>query len=144
MGIDVQSEDVRSGRIPSAESVRGPDVSPLVDELTERIRTSLNLGDRPAGRSIAEVTTPSLDAYQSYSQGLEAIRNLRFVDARNLFQRAVDLDPSFAMAYFELSRILPNVGENALAEEYRKKVQENLDRLPERDRLRVEARSEER
>jgi len=137
--IDVQLEDVESGRILSAESVRGPDVFPLVDELTGRIRTSLNLGDRPAGRSIAEVTTPSLEAYQSYSQGLEAIRNLRFVDARNLFQQAVELDPSFAMAYFELSRILPNVGENALAEEYKKKVQENLDRLPERDRLRVEA-----
>ncbi|HEX9725554.1 MAG TPA: protein kinase [Vicinamibacteria bacterium] len=137
--IDVQLEDVGSGRILSAESVRGPDVFPLVDELTGRIRTSLNLGDRPAGRSIAEVTTPSLDAYQSYSQGLEAIRNLRYVDARNLFQKAVELDPSFAMAYFELSKILPNVGENALAEEYKQKVQENLNRLPERERLTVEA-----
>ena len=137
--IDVQLEDVASGRILSAESVRGSDVFPLVDELTGRIRTSLNLGDRPAGRSIAEVTTPSLEAYQSYSQGLEAIRNLRFVDAQNLFQRAVELDPSFAMAYFELSKILPNIGESARAEEYKKKVQENLDRLPERERLTVEA-----
>ncbi|MGH9462693.1 MAG: protein kinase domain-containing protein [Vicinamibacteria bacterium] len=137
--IDVQLEDIGSGRILSAESVRGPDVFPLVDELTGRIRTSLNLTDRPAGRSIAEVTTPSLEAYQSYSQGLEAIRNVRFVDARNLFEKAVELDPSFAMAYFELSKILPGVGESARAEEYKKKVQENLDRLPERERLTVEA-----
>ena len=138
--IDVQLEDVGSGRILSAESVRGPDVFHLVDELTGRIRTSLNLGDRPAGRSIAEVTTPSLEAYQLYSQGVEAARNLRGVDARQLFERAVELDPSFAMAYFQLSQILRFMGENALAEEYREKVEENLDRLPGRERLSVEAR----
>ena len=98
------------------------------------------MGDRPAGRSIAEVTTGSLEAYQLYSEGLEAQRNLRTVDARQLFEKAVELDPSFAMAYFELSRILPFLGETALAEEYRAKVEENLDRLPERERLSVEGR----
>ena len=55
--IDVQVEDVESGRVLSAETVRGADVFPLVDVLTGRIRASLKLTDRPSGRPISEVTT---------------------------------------------------------------------------------------
>jgi TolB-like protein len=63
--IDVQLEDVASGRLLSAESVRGTDVFPMVDELTGRIRASLDVGDRPAGRGIAEITTTSLPSLSS-------------------------------------------------------------------------------
>jgi TolB-like protein/predicted Ser/Thr protein kinase len=62
--IDVQVEDVGSGRILSAHSVRGNDVFPLVDELSGRIRASLDMTDAPTDRGIAEVTTASLEAYR--------------------------------------------------------------------------------
>jgi tetratricopeptide (TPR) repeat protein len=135
--IDVQVEDVGSGRILSAESVRGEDVFPMVDELTRRIQTSLNLGEQVAVRPIAEVTTPSLEAFRLYSEGLEARRNFRNLDARNFFEEAVKADPSFAMAYFELSQFAL---EPALIKQYQQKVFEHLDRLPERQRLLVQAR----
>jgi tetratricopeptide (TPR) repeat protein len=137
--IDVQVEDVGSGRILSAESVRGEDVFPLVDELTGRIRSSLALGDRPPARSIVDVTTSSLEAYQLYSEGLDSYRNLRYVDARTRFEKAIEIDPSFAMAYFWLSRVFRALGETAISEDYLRKVLENLERLPDRHRLVVQA-----
>jgi tetratricopeptide (TPR) repeat protein len=135
--LDVQVQDVGSGRVLSAESVRGEDVFPLVDELAGRIRASLSLGDQPGVRPIAEVTTPSLDAFQLYSEGLEARRNLRSGDARELFEKAVEIDPTFAMAYFELSNVVPE--DSNLFRQYMEKALELADRLPERQKLLVQA-----
>jgi tetratricopeptide (TPR) repeat protein len=137
--IDVQLQDVGTGKVLSAESVQGQDVFPLVDELTGRIRTSLELGDQPAGRPIAEVTTPSLEAFQLYSEGLEAERNFRRADAQRLYEQAVQVDPDFAMAQYQLSRIAYALGDDNLGDEYMEKVRQHLDRLPERQRLLIQA-----
>jgi len=137
--IDVQVEDVGSGRILSAHSVRGNDVFPLVDELSGRIRDSLNMTKAPLERGIADVTTASLEAYRHYVEGLEASRNFRWADAREHLERAVEIDPSFAMARFELYYLAPLWGDATLVEAYRQKVSEHLDRLPERQRLFIEA-----
>ncbi|MGH9462049.1 MAG: tetratricopeptide repeat protein, partial [Vicinamibacteria bacterium] len=142
--IDVQVQDVASGRILSAERVQGQDVFPLVDELTGRIRSSLQMGDSAADRPLADVTTPSLEAFQLFTDGLDARRNLRWRDARQLFEQAVANDPSFAMAYAELVQVAQTLGETQLVEQYRERVMENIDRLPERQRLLVEARDAHR
>jgi tetratricopeptide (TPR) repeat protein/predicted Ser/Thr protein kinase len=130
--IDVQLEDVGSGRILLAHSVRGTDVFALVDELSGRIRAGLDVGERPAGRSLAEVTTTSLEAYRLYNEGLEASRNLRASDARGLFQRAIDLDPSFAMAHYQLAAA-------GGGPEHLDRALELQDRLPERQKLYLQA-----
>ena len=137
--IDVQVEDVASGRVLSADSVRGDDVFPLVDELTSRIRASLDLGDQPVGRPIAEVTTPSLEAFQAYSEGYEAMFNVRYSDALELFEQAVEVDPSFAMAYRLLSTLSLRRGDMDLARDYIRQANDNIDRLPKRQKLLVQA-----
>ena len=137
--IDVQVEDVASGRILSAHSVRGNDVFPLVDELSGQIRDSLDMTDAPDARDIAEVTTGSLEAYRLYSEGVEARRNLRRMDARGLLERAIEIDPTFAMAYYELAKTPERVGEAGSNNEYVRKVLQYMYRLPERQRLLVEA-----
>jgi serine/threonine protein kinase/tetratricopeptide (TPR) repeat protein/TolB-like protein len=139
MRIDVQVQDVASGRLLFARSVQGQEVFPLIDELTEHIRTSLNLASGPAGRSIAELTSESLEAYRLYTQGVEAQDNFRTAEARDLLQKAVEIDPAFAMAYFHLSQVSGFVGDVAAAEEYRRKTMEHLDRLPQRQRLLFQA-----
>ncbi len=137
--IDVQVEDVGSGRILSAHSVRGDDVFPLVDELTGRIRASLNMTDAPLERGIAEVTTASLEAYRLYTEGREAIRLFRWADAREHLEKAIQIDPQFALGYFELSNISGLWADDSVQEGYRAKVREHVDRLPERRRLLIEA-----
>jgi tetratricopeptide (TPR) repeat protein/tRNA A-37 threonylcarbamoyl transferase component Bud32 len=135
--IDVQVQDVGTGRVLSAESVRGNDVFPLVDELTGRIRASLEVGDFGSGRPIAEVTTPSLEAWELYTEGYQAMQNVRYADARAAFEKAVEIDPSFAMAYMQLSGLAQTRGEIALAREYMDLAYQNRDRLSERQDLLV-------
>jgi tetratricopeptide (TPR) repeat protein len=138
--IDVQVEDVGTGRILSAESVRGTDVFPMVDDLTTRIRTGLRLTDAPATPPIADVSTASLEAYRLYTEALDARRNVRYADARVLLEEAIALDPSFAMARFELARIARVFGQPELEEDHMARVLENLNRLPEREKALIQAR----
>jgi tetratricopeptide (TPR) repeat protein len=135
--IDVQVEDVGSGRLLFAHSVRGKDIFLLVDELTEQIRTSLNLAAGPSARSVAELTTDSPEAYQLYTEAMEARKHVRGWQVRELLQRAVEIDPSFAMAYFRLS--FASGVDRASREEYRRRALEHLDRLPERQKLYLQA-----
>jgi TolB-like protein/predicted Ser/Thr protein kinase len=120
--IDVQVEDVGSGRVLAAQSVRGSDIFGLVDELAGRIRGGLELTEAPSARSITEITTPSLEAYRLFSEAMEAFRNVRYPDARRRMQRAVEIDPAFAIAYFYLSVMAERVGEPAASAEYMRKA----------------------
>jgi serine/threonine protein kinase/Tfp pilus assembly protein PilF len=137
--LDVRIEDLESGRLLAAESVRGTDVFELADELTARVRESLRVADRAAGRPIREVTTDSLEAYRLYGAGVEARHNIRHADARRLLEEAVAIDPSFAMAHFHLSAIATALGETALRDEHRRKTMENLRRMPQKEALLVRA-----
>ena len=137
--IDVRVQDVATGRVLSAHTVRGGDVYPLVDDLTGRIRKSLNLAGDTATRGVAEVTSSNLEAYRLYTDALEALANSRLADARKLLEQAVRLDPSFAAALYYLSDVAGSVGDTAAAEEYRRTLGTHLNRLPERLRLNYEA-----
>jgi tetratricopeptide (TPR) repeat protein len=74
-----------------------------------------------------------------YSEGVLARYNARYADARKLFEDAVKLDPGFAMAHFRLFQVVRVWGEMDLSEAYGEKVRENMDRLPERQQLLVQA-----
>ncbi len=136
--FDVQVEDIGAGRVLNAYSATGPFVFPLVDELSERIRTGLELGEVPATQGIADVTTDSLEAWRHYDEGLLAQANLRYSDAMRAFEEALRADPDFVMAHYHLGRLfalLPDPDAAAAQTDY---VIANIDRVPERDRLLVE------
>jgi tetratricopeptide (TPR) repeat protein/TolB-like protein len=137
--IDVQVQEVASGRIMSAYSVNGADVFPLVDELTNRIRDSLSMAAPTTLPSVAEVTSSNLEAYRLYVEGLDAFVNLRHADARKLLEQALQLDPAFASSMYFLSLSANFQGDRAAAEKYRQELRSHLDRLPERLRFSVQA-----
>ncbi len=133
--VEVQVQEVASGRVLGAHRVQGTDVFPMADDLTSRIRNSLNLNGGESGRKIAEVTSGSLEAYRLYTEGLEAFSNLRFPDALKPLEKAVAIDPGFASAYFQLEQVARQMSDAAASEEYHLKTKQHLDRLPERQRL---------
>jgi DNA-binding winged helix-turn-helix (wHTH) protein len=57
-----------------------------------------------------QVTTSSLEAFQAFDAGQRLFLDSRFAAAVPLFQRATELDPTFAMAYKYLSSALLNTG----------------------------------
>jgi tetratricopeptide (TPR) repeat protein len=139
--IDAQLEDLASGRVLVAESVRGTDLFVLVDQLAAQIRDGIGFRDATGIRKVSDVSTTSLDAFRLYSQGVDALFNTRMDDAQKLLERAVAIDPTFADAYLQLADASNFRGFFGLRQVYLRKAAEHADRLGERQRLILEAMS---
>ena len=64
----------------------------------------------------AEVTTPSLEAWRSYSASMREFQaKAQSPEAISLLRRAIELDPNFAMAYAALGRAVADLGDTELA-----------------------------
>lgn len=86
------------------------------------------------------VTTPSLEALHAYSLGYQANAvKADFSAAASFFQRAVSLDPNFAMAYARMGAEYFNLGENARAAGIMRKAYELRERTSEPERLSISA-----
>jgi eukaryotic-like serine/threonine-protein kinase len=87
---------------------------------------------------LEQATTSSLDALKQYSAGM-ALHNIgNDPPALPYFQKAVELDPTFAMAYASLGVVAANSGDRKDAGEYMKKAYELRDRASERERLYID------
>jgi tetratricopeptide (TPR) repeat protein/TolB-like protein len=137
--LDVQVQAVDTGRIVAARTEQGADLFAVVDNMAAHVRTALDVGNRPAGRPLRDVTTTSIDAYELYIKGQRARHNNRFGDARTFFVEALRVDPAFTLARAQLVEILDRLGENAAALAEQRVVRSQLHRLPERQRLLAEA-----
>src|SRR2546425_3710803 len=84
-------------------------------------------------------TTPSLEALQAYNLGWQAFfAHGDSAAAVSFFQRAAQLDPNFAMAYWGMAQSYAFVGETTLAGESQLKAYELRERLSELERLKIE------
>ena len=88
--------------------------------------------DEPA----ENVTTPSLEALQAYSLGYQTfVVKYDNPGAVAFFQRAISLDPNFAMAYARLGNSYSNMGQTARGAENTRKAYELRERVGERERF---------
>jgi serine/threonine protein kinase/tetratricopeptide (TPR) repeat protein len=85
--------------------------------------------------SLSQATTSSLDALKALSLG-DAKHNMgeELASIPN-YQRAVEIDPNFAMAYARLGAVYNNLGQTDLSEQNRQKAFELRDRASEREKL---------
>jgi len=89
--------------------------------------------------TLEEATTPSLEALKAFSLA-ETLRNKgKPLDAIPLYQRAIELDPNFALAYARLGQTYANLREEEPANLYKTKAYELRDRASERERLYITA-----
>ena len=89
---------------------------------------------------IEQATTASLEALQAYSlaRKLQTGRNDK-AGAVPFFQRAVSLDPNFAMAYASLASSYYNLGEPSLGADNTRKAYNLRERVSERERFYIES-----
>jgi eukaryotic-like serine/threonine-protein kinase len=102
--------------------------------LRERLGESLasvQKFDAPLPRA----TTPSLDALHAYSLALSDGREVPRLESIPQLKRAIELDPTFAMAHAQLSAVYANNYQSALAPAYSKRAFELRDRVSERERF---------
>ena len=88
---------------------------------------------------LEQATTPSLEALQAYSLGLKSWNENDALTALPFLQRAAQLDPNFAMAYWAIGwTYAAGIGESALAEENLRKAFELRGGVSEREKLIIE------
>ncbi|MGB0000903.1 MAG: tetratricopeptide repeat protein [Candidatus Acidiferrales bacterium] len=90
---------------------------------------------------LEQVTTPSLEALQAYSRGrISMLGKSDFTAAIPQLERAVRLDPNFALAYAALATCYYDLGESSQAAQYAKRAYDLRDRVSEREKLSIESR----
>jgi len=89
-------------------------VDTVAEDMRERLGESLKSRAHP-NQTLQLAHTFSLDALRAYSQALELTSTGRRREAIPLFQRAIELDPKFAAAWFDLARTYLRSGEGAPA-----------------------------
>ncbi len=88
--------------------------------------------------SVTEATTSSLEALKAFAAA-DALRNGGGeAESLPLFQRAVELDPNFALAHARMAAIYSNVGEDDRSREAARKAFELRDRVSERERFYID------
>jgi len=116
----------------------------MIDRLSARAREGLRerRADVESSRlKVAEAITPSLEAYQHYFKGMEMAANRGdYGEAIREFQKAVTIDPGFALANYQIAYLgvwtdLPQAERGAALDA----ALRNVDRLPEKERFLVRA-----
>ena len=107
----------------------------LREKLGESLKTVQKL-DTP----IEQATTPSLEALQAYSLGRKTmLGKADYTAAVPLFERSIQLDPNFAMAYANLGTAYHNLGEKMLASGNTRKAYELRGHVSEWEKFYIES-----
>ena len=153
--INVRLQDARTGRIESSERVEGANASALfamIDDLSRRIRSKFeglradaalltapgSGGAAGLDRGLGDVTTSSIDAYRLYAEGINLHERFREQEAAAMFEKAIAIDPSFAMAYVKLAVTENNLGHVDRRDKYAARALKLADRLTPRERFYIE------
>jgi DNA-binding winged helix-turn-helix (wHTH) protein/tetratricopeptide (TPR) repeat protein len=107
------------------------------EHLREKLGESLS-SIRQFDKPLAEATTSSLEALQLYTLGTEK-RSEGELAAIPFFERAIQLDPDFALAHASLGTVYLNVEQLPLAEEHEKRAMTLSDRVSEREKFYITA-----
>jgi tetratricopeptide (TPR) repeat protein len=102
------------------------------------------------GESLASVQKFDMPLQQATTSSLEALKAFTLGDGRHnmgedteaipFYQRAIELDPNFAMAYARLGTCYNNAGQSELGAQNTQKAFELKDRASERERLYITSR----
>jgi DNA-binding winged helix-turn-helix (wHTH) protein len=88
---------------------------------------------------LAQATTPSLEALKEYSLGIKAGGEKGSAAALPYFQRAIEIDPNFAMGYLLVGNYYNNLSEVGRASEYVTKAFQLREHASEREKLSIAA-----
>jgi DNA-binding winged helix-turn-helix (wHTH) protein/tetratricopeptide (TPR) repeat protein len=118
------------------------DVLGALDKAVTHLRTrlgeslsSLQKFDTP----VEEATTPSLEALKAYSLGRKVFFTKGNAAALPFLERAVELDPNFAIAHRALGQVYGNLAQRSRMESHLRKAYELRDKVSERERYYIEA-----
>jgi len=139
--INIMLHDAYTEELISSESVEGrgeESIFSMVDELTRKIKANFKLSaEQIAGdidKEVRKITTSSPEAYKYYTEGFENFLKGNYHRCIQLMEKAVALDPEFAVAYSDMANTYYELDKDSEARKYFKKAIELSDRVSDRER----------
>jgi tetratricopeptide (TPR) repeat protein len=130
--------DVRGSA--SATFANPAELPERLDAIVRELRTEIGEADTAVQASsapLAEVSSRSLEALQFYTQGLKRQRAGDPAQAMVLYQKALEIDPAFAMAHDALGITYTNIQDMVQAEIHLGKAAALVDRVQESERHKI-------
>ena len=140
--LGLRAKDCNTGNILDQEqavAAKREDVLNSLGEMSRKFRT--RVGESLAtvekhSTPLAEATTPSFEALKAYSTGMKFVLSAgNFAPALPFFRRAVEIDPTFAMAHAQLGFAYSTSGESVLGAESTTKAWLLRDRISDPERF---------
>jgi len=127
--LALRAAECATGEILVSADVQAPDknhvldaVSRLASDMRAKLGESRNTLRR-YNTPLAAATTPSLAALRCYTQGIQAqASQFDYKESISWFQKAIELDPNFAMAYWATGEAYGDLGETSTAKDYIRKA----------------------
>jgi eukaryotic-like serine/threonine-protein kinase len=145
--ISINAVNCATGDVFGREQITAADksavlgaVSTVATAMRARLGESLSSIQRLSTPYLSSVTTASLQAFHAFSLGENEHRMGRdFPEASSFYEQAVQLDPTFAMAWARLGVAYGNQGAAGKALVNLKKAYDLRERVTERERMYIEA-----
>jgi eukaryotic-like serine/threonine-protein kinase len=132
-GVTLASTEAQASDKNHVLNSLGKTASDIRNKLGESLSTVQKL-DTP----LEQATTSSLEALKAFSSGSQVGSTAGSAAAIPFFKHAIELDPSFAMAYVALGTDYWNLNEQSLASENMRKAFKLRERVSEYEKLAIE------
>jgi serine/threonine protein kinase/Tfp pilus assembly protein PilF len=112
-----------------------------IDELSAEISRGIGISEskiRASQIPITEVTTSSMEAYDYYIRGITENEKFQTEKSRQSLEKAIELDPNFAMAFFWLTLVYDSLGDAKARDEAIQKAKLFADNATDREKLLIE------
>ena len=144
--IHVNLIDARKNKTIATETDEGTgteNIFAMVDRLTKKIKRRFDLSKEQIAddldREVAQITTSSPEAFQYYTEGRRFHLDGENRKSIELMEKAVHIDPEFAMAYRSMAMSYGNLGLSLQHDENIKKALDLSERLSERELYQIRA-----
>jgi eukaryotic-like serine/threonine-protein kinase len=145
--VDLRLQDTRAGEVLAVASVKGNEdqVDDLVGRAGTILREKLGVGAiSPAQALAVKATLPqNHDAARFYSEGLQRLHQFDYLHARDLLQKAIEVEPQYALAHSALAVAWKGLGYDAKAKDEAKKAFDLSAGFSREDRLWMEGQYRE-
>ena len=143
---DVKIFDVKTRRLLKSVTAKGEGAQSILDKQIGQLSRDISRGIGLSKKAVEEAKlemapsqTSSLDAYKYYLAGQENLDKMYYEDARKNLEKAVELDPQFAIAHLYLFRTYRYLTNPQLAAEALEKAKAFSGKATEKERLYIEA-----